>query len=141
MTLTLKNAGALAHNAKLFRGGREIGGSPTFPGGRTESGRVRLERGSYEMVCTVGDHAARGMVGIVTVRSRPRGSVTQSFRFEKRSSVPSAAGLKIHLVHEQAHELEAAPGLGQVPAAGDARAEAAGVGHLEHERAGLLGRH
>ncbi len=68
LTLTLKNAGALAHNAKLFRGDREIGGSPTFPGGRTESGRVRLESGSYEMVCTVGDHAARGMVGIVTVR-------------------------------------------------------------------------
>lgn len=68
ITLTLSNQGALAHNAKLFRDGREVGGSPTFPGGRTESGRVRLERGSYEMVCTVGDHAERGMVGTVTVR-------------------------------------------------------------------------
>ena len=68
LTLTLKNAGALAHNAKLFRDDEEIGGSPTFPGGRTESGRVRLESGSYEMICTVGDHAARGMVGTVTVR-------------------------------------------------------------------------
>ena len=68
ITLTLSNEGALAHNAKLFRDGREVGGSPTFPGGRTESGTVRLERGSYEMVCTVGDHAERGMVGSVTVR-------------------------------------------------------------------------
>jgi plastocyanin len=68
ITLTLANKGALAHNAKLFRDGREVGGSPTFPGGRTESGKVRLERGSYEMVCTVGDHAERGMVGSVSVR-------------------------------------------------------------------------
>ncbi len=68
ITLTLANKGALAHNAKLFRDGQEVGGSPTFPGGRTESGTVRLKRGSYEMVCTVGDHAERGMVGSVTVR-------------------------------------------------------------------------
>jgi plastocyanin len=68
LTLTLRNAGALAHNAKLFLDGREVGGSPTFPGGRTESGTVRVEPGSYEMICTVGDHAQRGMVGTVTVR-------------------------------------------------------------------------
>jgi plastocyanin len=68
LTLALRNAGALAHNAKLFRDGREVGGSPIFPGGRTESGRVKVEPGRYEMVCTVGDHAELGMVGAVVVR-------------------------------------------------------------------------
>jgi plastocyanin len=68
LTIRLRNAGSLAHNLKLFRDGREIGGTPTFPGGRTESGTVNLEHGSYEMICTVGDHAELGMKGELTVR-------------------------------------------------------------------------
>jgi plastocyanin len=68
LTIELENAGDLAHNLRLRRGGREVGGTPTFPGGRTESGRVRLERGAYEMICTVGDHADLGMTGELQVR-------------------------------------------------------------------------
>jgi plastocyanin len=68
LTLTLSNEGALAHNLKLFRGGEEVGGTPTFPGGRSESARVRLSQGKYEMVCTVGDHADLGMIGTLRVR-------------------------------------------------------------------------
>ena len=68
LTITLRNRGDLAHNLKLFRGDEEVGGTPTFPGGRTESGRVNLEHGNYEMVCTVGDHADLGMTGTLTVR-------------------------------------------------------------------------
>lgn len=68
LTVTLRNRGELAHNLKLFRGDEEVGGTPTFPGGRTESGRVNLEHGNYEMVCTVGDHAELGMTGTLRVR-------------------------------------------------------------------------
>jgi plastocyanin len=68
LTISLRNRGELAHNLKLFRGDEEIGGTPTFPGGRTESGRVNLEHGNYEMVCTVGDHAELGMTGTMRVR-------------------------------------------------------------------------
>jgi plastocyanin len=68
LTITLRNRGDLAHNLKLFRGEEEVGGTPTFPGGRTESGRVNLEHGNYEMVCTVGDHAELGMTGSLRVR-------------------------------------------------------------------------
>ena len=66
--IALRNEGALAHNLKVFRGDDELGGTPTFPGGRTESGTVRLPAGDYRMVCTVGNHADLGMVGELEVR-------------------------------------------------------------------------
>ena len=68
LTLTLRNVGSLAHNLKLFRGDEEIGGTPTFPAGRSESVRLNLEHGSYRMVCTVGDHEQLGMKGTLEVR-------------------------------------------------------------------------
>jgi len=68
LTIRLKNAGSLAHNLKLTRNGETIGGTPTFAAGETRSGRVNLEHGNYEMVCTVGDHADLGMRGPVEVR-------------------------------------------------------------------------
>ena len=68
LTIQLKNAGSLAHNLKLTRSGERLGGTPTFPGGETRSGRVNLEPGRYEMVCTVGDHAELGMRGDFEVK-------------------------------------------------------------------------
>jgi plastocyanin len=68
LTIRLRNAGELAHNLELERGDEDVGGTPTFPGGETRSGRVNLEHGRYEMVCTVGDHAELGMTGTLEVR-------------------------------------------------------------------------
>jgi plastocyanin len=68
LTIQLRNEGKLAHNLELTRNGETIGGTPTFPGGETRSGRVNLEHGRYEMVCTVGDHAELGMRGPLEVR-------------------------------------------------------------------------
>jgi plastocyanin len=68
LRITLDNQGDVAHNLKLVRDGAEVGGTPTIPGGRTESGAVALVPGSYEMVCTVGDHAELGMVGTLRVK-------------------------------------------------------------------------
>jgi plastocyanin len=68
LTLTLRNEGALAHNLRLFSGDEDIGGTPTFPAGRSESTRLNLEHGAYRMVCTVGDHAELGMTGTLRVR-------------------------------------------------------------------------
>jgi plastocyanin len=67
LTIELENAGDLAHNLRLRRDGEDAGGTATFPGGRTESARVRVEPGSYELVCTVGDHAELGMTGELEV--------------------------------------------------------------------------
>ena len=63
LTIRLDNAGDLAHNLRLRRDDRAVGGTPTFEGGRTESGSVQVEPGRYEMLCTVGDHAELGMTG------------------------------------------------------------------------------
>jgi plastocyanin len=68
LMVELDNAGSLAHNLRIERGGRDVGGTPTLPEGRTGSGRVRLRPGTYEMVCTVGDHAELGMRGDLEVR-------------------------------------------------------------------------
>ena len=68
VTLRLDNEGDLAHNLRLRRDGREVGGTPTFEGGRTESGSVQVEPGQYEMLCTVGDHAELGMEGELEVK-------------------------------------------------------------------------
>jgi plastocyanin len=68
LTIELQNDGDLAHNLRLRRAGEEVGGTPSFPGGRTESARVRVEPGTYEMLCTVGDHADLGMTGELEVR-------------------------------------------------------------------------
>jgi plastocyanin len=68
--ITLDNQGALAHNLRVLRGDEELGGTPTFPGGRAESGKLRLQPGSYRMVCTVGSHEELGMVGALEVRTK-----------------------------------------------------------------------
>jgi plastocyanin len=65
--ITLANKGSLAHNLKVHQGDRELGGTPTFQGGRTESGTVELAPGSYTTVCTVGNHAELGMRGKLEV--------------------------------------------------------------------------
>jgi plastocyanin len=68
LKVTLENKGSLAHNLKIEKGGEDLGGTPTFQGGRTRSGTVELEPGDYEMVCTVGNHAELGMTGKLTAR-------------------------------------------------------------------------
>jgi plastocyanin len=67
LRVTLVNDGSLAHNWKLFKEGRDLGGTPAFPSGQTKSAEVRVGRGKYEFICTVGDHAELGMKGTLTV--------------------------------------------------------------------------
>lgn len=67
LRVTLSNEGSLAHDWKLLKDGRELGGTPAFPSGQAKSAEVRVERGEYEFVCTVGDHAELGMRGKLTV--------------------------------------------------------------------------
>jgi plastocyanin len=68
LAITLENRGDLAHNLRLVHAGEEVGGTPTSPGGSSETEVVALDPGAYEMVCTVGDHAELGMVGTIQVK-------------------------------------------------------------------------
>jgi len=67
-TFEFKNAGSLAHNLRVEKGGEDIGGTNTFTGGETQSASVDLPPGDYELICTVGDHAELGMKGKLTVK-------------------------------------------------------------------------
>jgi plastocyanin len=67
LRLTLDNEGSLAHNVKVEKDGRVIGGTPSFPAGESRSATVRLASGTYDFVCTVGDHAELGMKGTLKV--------------------------------------------------------------------------
>ena len=67
LTIELENVGSLAHNLRVFDGGSDIGGTPTFTGGETRSGTVSVEPGEYELICTVGNHADLGMTGTLRV--------------------------------------------------------------------------
>ena len=68
LTVALKNDGVLAHNLRVIRNGDDLGGTPTFTGGKTGEGTVIVEQGTYELVCTVGNHADLGMVGKLEVK-------------------------------------------------------------------------
>jgi uncharacterized cupredoxin-like copper-binding protein len=68
LRIVLRNDGDLAHDIHLRKDGRDIGGTPSFAGGGSRSVRLRLGRGNYELLCTVGDHAELGMRGKLRVR-------------------------------------------------------------------------
>jgi plastocyanin len=63
----LRNNGALAHDLHVERDGQDFGGTPIFGPGKTEAGQATLSPGTYEFICTVGDHAQLGMKGTLTV--------------------------------------------------------------------------
>jgi plastocyanin len=68
VTIRLRNDGDLAHNLRVKRDGDDIGGTPSFSSGGTRTAKLRLARGKYEYVCTVGDHAELGMTGELEVK-------------------------------------------------------------------------
>jgi plastocyanin len=68
LTIRLRNDGSLAHDIRVRRGDRDVGGTPSFPAGETRTAALELGRGSYTFLCTVGDHAELGMRGTLTVK-------------------------------------------------------------------------
>jgi plastocyanin len=68
LRIVLRNDGSVAHDIRLRRGGKDVGGTPSFAPGGTMAARVRLKPGKYELLCTVGDHAQLGMRGTLNVK-------------------------------------------------------------------------
>src|SRR4051794_9408604 len=63
----LRNNGALAHDLHVEKDGQDLGGTPIFAPGKSASGQATLGPGTYQFLCTVGDHAALGMKGTLVV--------------------------------------------------------------------------
>ncbi len=68
LRFALDNVGSLAHNLYVRAGERTLGGVRSFPAGEQRRFEVRVPPGSYQLICTVGDHAELGMVGELEVR-------------------------------------------------------------------------
>jgi plastocyanin len=68
LAIDLSNKGSLAHDLVVRRDGRDVGGTPSFPPDETRTATLRLRKGRYEFVCTVGDHAQLGMRGTLLVK-------------------------------------------------------------------------
>ena len=66
----MRNNGSQAHNLHVEKDGQDLGGTPTFGPGQTQPGQATLSPGTYEFICTVGNHADLGMKGTLTVTSK-----------------------------------------------------------------------
>ncbi len=68
LRLRLRNSGSLPHDVRVQRGDRDLGGTPSIPGGKSATATVTLAPGRYRILCTVGDHAQLGMTGTLRVK-------------------------------------------------------------------------
>ena len=62
------NRGAIGHTLRVLRGEREVAVVKTLLPGASGSGAGTLERGTYDLVCVLGNHEELGMYGTLTVR-------------------------------------------------------------------------
>jgi plastocyanin len=68
LRIELRNDGGQAHDLHVERDGKDLGGTPVFGPGQTQSGSVKLAPGKYDFFCSVGDHEALGMKGTLEIR-------------------------------------------------------------------------
>jgi plastocyanin len=64
----LRNDGSQAHDLRVQKGGQDLGGTAIFGPGQTQSGQVKLAPGTYDFICSVGNHAELGMKGTLVVK-------------------------------------------------------------------------
>lgn len=66
-TFTVKNQGSFPHNLTIEGPGVDKIASPTLSGGQSGSVTVSLQKGSYELWCSVDSHKDKGMDKKITV--------------------------------------------------------------------------
>ena len=62
-TFSVRNDGSVPHNFTV----KGVGGTEDAQPGETKTVELTLKPGSYEIVCTIGDHEAQGMFGTLNV--------------------------------------------------------------------------
>ena len=68
ITFTAVNRGAIGHTLRVRRGDDELVSVKTLLPGASGSAAGRLGRGTYDLVCILGNHEELGMYGTLTVR-------------------------------------------------------------------------
>ena len=68
ITFRAVNRGAIGHTLRVMRGDREVVAIKTLLPGASGSGTGTFQRGSYDLVCILGNHEELGMYGALTVR-------------------------------------------------------------------------
>ena len=68
ITIAAVNRGAIGHTLRVRRGDQELVAIKTLLPGASATAEGRLERGTYDLVCVLGNHEELGMYGTLTVR-------------------------------------------------------------------------
>jgi plastocyanin len=68
VTFRAVNRGAIGHTLRVMRGDREVAAVKTLLPGASGTGAGTLERGTYDLLCILGNHEELGMYGTLTVR-------------------------------------------------------------------------
>jgi plastocyanin len=68
ITFRAVNRGAIGHTLRVMRSGREAVAIKTLLPGASGTGSGTFERGSYDLLCILGNHEELGMYGTLTVR-------------------------------------------------------------------------
>ena len=68
ITFRAVNRGAIGHTLRVMRGDREVVAIKTLLPGASGAGSGTFERGSYDLLCILGNHEELGMNGTLTVR-------------------------------------------------------------------------
>jgi plastocyanin len=64
----LRNDGSQAHDLRVEKNGQDLGGTAIFGPRQSQSGQVKLAAGTYQFICSVGNHADLGMKGTLAVK-------------------------------------------------------------------------
>ena len=68
ITFRAVNRGAIGHTLRVMRGDREVVAIKTLLPGASGTGSGTFRRGSYDLLCILGNHEELGMYGTLTVR-------------------------------------------------------------------------
>lgn len=68
LQVRLRNIGTINHNLKFVRGEKIIAQIRVLEPKEAADTTVDLRPGTYEMICTIGDHEALGMTGEIIVK-------------------------------------------------------------------------
>jgi plastocyanin len=68
ITFRVTNRGKIGHTFHVFLGQRDALGIRTILPGHSATGSAEFKRGTYKMVCVLGNHEELGMYGTLVVR-------------------------------------------------------------------------